>query len=66
MLPQTVLEELKRVEDQSGGELYRTRIAAKVLCDWAQQQQHNAHVRKRFVSMHSGGKAVLHHSPAEL
>jgi hypothetical protein len=36
MLPQQVLDELVRVENET--DVYRTRIAAQVLCDWAQQQ----------------------------
>jgi hypothetical protein len=32
-LPQTVLDELKRVETVSG--IYRTRVAANVLREWA-------------------------------
>jgi len=36
VLPQSVLEELVRVEKET--EVYRTRIAAQVLCEWAKKQ----------------------------
>jgi hypothetical protein len=39
MLPANVLQELMRVENET--EVYRTRIAANVLCEWAKQQQAN-------------------------
>jgi hypothetical protein len=38
VLPKQVLDELVRCEAESG--IYRTRVAAKVLCKWAEQQQH--------------------------
>lgn len=33
MLPLAVLDELVRVENESG--VYRTRVAANILCEWA-------------------------------
>jgi len=39
ILPRNVLQELVRVENET--EIYRTRIAANVLCEWAKQQQAN-------------------------
>ncbi len=36
ILPQNVLDELVRVENET--DVYRTRIAANVLSNWAQQQ----------------------------
>jgi hypothetical protein len=36
-LPQQVLDELIREENATG--LYRTRVAANVLCNWAKQQR---------------------------
>lgn len=39
MLPAVVIEELVRIENESGD--YRTRVAANVLCEWAQKQQLN-------------------------
>lgn len=33
MIPREVLDQLKQVEAESG--VYRTRIACKVLCEWA-------------------------------
>jgi hypothetical protein len=36
MLPKYVRDELMRVEIES--EVYRTRVAANVLCEWAQQK----------------------------
>jgi hypothetical protein len=38
VLPKQVLDELVRCEAESG--VYRTRVAAKVLCKWAAQRQH--------------------------
>jgi hypothetical protein len=35
MLPRVVLDELIRRENESG--LYRTRVAANVLCNWARE-----------------------------
>jgi hypothetical protein len=35
MLPRKVLDELMRHENETG--LYRTRIAANVLCNWARE-----------------------------
>jgi hypothetical protein len=32
MLPQQVLDELVRIENETG--IYRTRVAANVLCEW--------------------------------
>lgn len=37
MLPKYVRDELMRVEVES--EIYRTRVAANVLCEWAQRQR---------------------------
>jgi hypothetical protein len=37
MLPAQVLKELMREEAASG--VYRTRVAANVLCNWAKQQR---------------------------
>ena len=37
ILPQQVLDELVREENASG--IYRTRVAANVLCAWAKQQR---------------------------
>jgi hypothetical protein len=36
MLPQQVLNELVREENSSG--IYRTRVAANVLCEWARKR----------------------------
>ena len=36
MLPKKVLDELMRVENET--EVYRTRVAANVLCEWADRQ----------------------------
>jgi hypothetical protein len=33
MLPQQVLDELIRIENETG--IYRTRVAANVLCEWS-------------------------------
>jgi hypothetical protein len=37
ILPQFVLNELMRVENET--EVYRSRVAANVLCEWAKKQQ---------------------------
>jgi hypothetical protein len=39
MLPRAVLLELERVEIETG--VYRTRIAANVLCEWAKSSARN-------------------------
>jgi hypothetical protein len=39
MLPKKVLDELVRVENET--DVYRTRVAANVLCEWANQQSIN-------------------------
>ena len=39
MLPRAVLLELERVECETG--VYRTRIAANVLCEWAKSSARN-------------------------
>ena len=46
MLPALVLDELMRVESETGQ--YRTRIAATVLTDWAQRQAFSRSQQQRF------------------